>query len=69
MPAQHAAADFELAQGQVDRAFDRLLEVIRSTTGEDRDCAREGLIELFSLVGDEDSRVVSARKRLTSALC
>jgi putative thioredoxin len=66
--AARAAADVELAQGQVDRAFDRLLEVIRSTTGEDRDSAREGLIELFALVGDDDSRVVSARKRLTSAL-
>ncbi len=66
--AARAAADVELAQGQVEEAFDRLLEVIRSTTGEDRDCAREGLIELFALVGDDDSRVVSARKRLTSAL-
>lgn len=63
-----AAADVELAQGQVDRAFDRLLEVIRSTTGEDRDTAREGLIELFTLVGDDDPRVVSARKKLTAAL-
>jgi len=66
--AARSAADVELALGQVDRAFDRLLAVIRSTTGEDRDSAREGLIDLFALVGDDDPRVVSARKKLTAAL-
>lgn len=66
--AARAAADVELAQGQVERAFDRLLAVIRSTTGEDRDSAREGLLELFALVGDDDPRVVAARKKLTAAL-
>ena len=63
-----SAADVELATGRVDQAFDRLLAVIRSSTGEDRDTAREGLIELFALVGDDDPRVVAARKKLTAAL-
>jgi len=66
--AARSAADVELAQGQVDRAFDRLLAVIRTTAGEDRDSAREGLLELFALVGDDDPRVVAARKKLTAAL-
>lgn len=66
--AARAAADVELAQGQVEAAFDRLLAVIRATAGEDRDGAREGLLELFALVGDDDPLVVSARKRLTAAL-
>jgi len=63
-----AAADVELAQGQVERAFDRLLAVITSTTGKDRDTAREGLVELFALVGDDDPLVIAARKKLTAAL-
>ena len=66
--AARSAADVELAQGQVDRAFDRLLAVIRGTAGDERDSAREGLVELFALVGDDDPRVVAARKKLTAAL-
>ncbi len=63
-----SAADVELAQGQVDRAFDRLLVIIRTTAGEDRNRAREGLLELFALVGDDNPLVMAARKRLTTAL-
>ncbi len=63
-----SAADVELAQGQVERAFDRLLAVIRATSGEDRDTARAGLLELFALVGDDDPLVVASRKKLTAAL-
>ncbi|MDQ4040090.1 MAG: tetratricopeptide repeat protein [Actinomycetota bacterium] len=66
--AARSAADVELAQGQVERAFDRLLTVIRATSGDDRDSAREGLLELFALVGDDDPRVLDARKKLTAAL-
>lgn len=63
-----AAADVELARGQVEPAFDRVLALIRSSAGEERDRAREGLLELFALVGDDDPLVIAARKRLTSAL-
>lgn len=66
--AARAAADVELAQGQVEPAFARLLAAIRTTTGEDRDSARAGLLELFSLVGDDDPRVMAARRQLTAAL-
>ena len=66
--AARSAADVELSQGQVDQAFARLLATIRATTGEERDSAREGLLELFALVGDDDTRVVAARKKLTAAL-
>lgn len=63
-----AAADVELAQGQTERAFDRLLAVIRTTTGEDRGTARVGLVALFALVGDDDPLVIAARKKLMAAL-
>ena len=66
--AARSAADVELGQGQIEQALDRLLAVIRGTAGDDRDSAREGLLELFALVGDDDPRVVAARKKLTAAL-
>lgn len=66
--AARAAADVELAQGLVEEAFDRLLAVIRATAGPERDSVREGLLELFALVGDDDPRVIAARRKLMAAL-
>ncbi|MQA33837.1 tetratricopeptide repeat protein [Modestobacter roseus] len=66
--AQTRAADLLLGTGNVDAAFDRLLDVIRRTAGEDRDLARKHLVELFGVVGDEDPRVGAARRALTLAL-
>ncbi|MFL6095577.1 MAG: tetratricopeptide repeat protein [Blastococcus sp.] len=66
--AQTRAADFLLGTGNVQEAFDHLLDVVRRTTGEDRDQARKHLVELFAVVGDEDPRVGAARRQLTLAL-
>jgi len=66
--AQTRAADFLLGTGDVDAAFARLLDVVRRTAGEDRDAARVHLVELFSVVGDEDPRVGAARRQLSAAL-
>jgi putative thioredoxin len=66
--AQTRAADFLLGTGNIEAAFDRLLDVVRRTAGEDRDRARQHLVELFSVVGDEDPRVGTARRQLTTAL-
>jgi len=66
--AQNRAADFLLGTGNVEAAFDRLLDVVRRTSGEDRDQARTHLIELFGIVGDADPRVGAARRQLTAAL-
>jgi putative thioredoxin len=66
--AQTRAADFLLGTGNVDEAFERLLAVVRRTAGEDRDMARKHLVELFGIVGDDDPRVGTARRALTSAL-
>ncbi|WP_082556517.1 tetratricopeptide repeat protein [Modestobacter sp. Leaf380] len=66
--AQTRAADFLLGTGDVDAAFARLLDVVRRTAGEDRDVARVHLVELFSVVGDEDPRVGAARRQLSAAL-
>jgi putative thioredoxin len=66
--AQTRAADFLLGTGNIEAAFDRLLDVVRRTSGEDRDQARTHLVELFAVVGDEDPRVGAARRQLMAAL-
>ena len=66
--AQARAADFLLGTGDVEGAFDRLLDVVRRTAGDDRDQARRHLVELFGVVGDQDPRVAAARRQLTLAL-
>ncbi|TFV50520.1 tetratricopeptide repeat protein [Blastococcus sp. TF02A-35] len=66
--AQTRAADFLLGTGNIEAAFDRLLEVVRRTAGEDRDRARQHLVELFAVVGDQDPRVGTARRALMAAL-
>jgi putative thioredoxin len=66
--AQTRAADFLLGTGNIEASFDHLLEVVRRTSGEDRDQARKHLVELFAVVGDDDPRVGAARRQLTLAL-
>ena len=66
--AQTRAADFLLGTGNIEAAFDRLLDVVRRSAGEDRDQARKHLVELFAVVGDDDPRVGTARRQLTAAL-
>ena len=66
--AQNRAADFLLGMGDVDGAFDRLLDVVRRTAGEDREQASKHLVGLFEVVGDEDPRVRAARRKLMTAL-
>jgi putative thioredoxin len=66
--AQTAAADLDLLGGHVEDAFLRLIDLVRRTSGDERDRAREHLIELFGLVGSDDDRVVKARTALANAL-
>jgi putative thioredoxin len=66
--AQLSAADVELASQLAEKAFARLLDVIRRTSGADRDRARTHLVELFGLFPTEDPSVAKARRDLASAL-
>ncbi|MCW2745843.1 MAG: Thioredoxin domain protein [Mycobacterium sp.] len=66
--AQLRAADFLLGTGNIEAAFDRLLDLVSRTSGENRDRARTHLVDLFSVVGNDDPRVSAARRRLTTAL-
>ena len=66
--AQTMVADLDLLGGHVEDAFVRLIELVRRTTGADRDAARTHLIGLFGAVGNDDPRVIRARRDLASAL-
>jgi putative thioredoxin len=66
--AQTLVADLDLLGGQVEDAFDRLVDVVRRTAGDDRNQAREHLIGLFGAVGNDDPRVLKGRQNLASAL-
>lgn len=66
--AQTLVADLDLLGGHVDDAFNRLVELVRRTTGSDRDAAREHLLGLFGAVGNDDPRVLRGRQNLASAL-
>ncbi|HCS57930.1 MAG TPA: co-chaperone YbbN [Gordonia polyisoprenivorans] len=66
--AQLAAADVLLLAQQPEAAFDRIIEVVRATAGDDRTRARTRLLELFELFDPAEPFVVAARRKLASAL-
>lgn len=66
--AQIICADLEIANGQLEPAFERLLNCVRQLTDDDMKRAKEHLITLFGLVDQADPRLVQARKDLASAL-
>ena len=66
--SQMMCADIEIATGNYEAAFDRLLNAVRSMAGDDRDKAKAHLITLFNLVDPTDPRLVKARGQLASAL-
>ena len=68
VPAQTLVADLDLLGGHVEDAFSRLVDTVRNTSGDERNAAREHLLELFQVIGAGDERVVRARRALTSAL-
>ena len=66
--AQTLAADLDLLGGHVDDAFGRLIDLVRRTSGNERDQARTHLLGLFAAVGNEDPRVLKGRQNLANAL-
>jgi putative thioredoxin len=66
--AQARLADIELASGQIENAFDRLLATVSRTSGDERDIARKHLISLFEVLPPKDPQVSRARARLSSLL-
>jgi putative thioredoxin len=66
--AQLLAADLEMLSGAVDEAFERIIAVVRRTSGDDRDKARRHLLGLFEALPGEDPSLAKARRALSSAL-
>ena len=66
--AQLRAADFEMAGGDAEKAFDRVLAVIKRTSGTDRNTARVHLLDLFEVLSPDDERLKKARTQLTLLL-
>jgi len=66
--AQTLAADLDMLGGHVEDAFTRLIDLVRRTSGDERDQARQHLLGLFAAVGNDDPRVHKGRQGLASAL-
>lgn len=66
--AQLLCADVEVVHGAIEPAFDRLLNLLPTLTGEAKAEVKERLIELFSLVDPADPILIKARARLASSL-
>jgi putative thioredoxin len=61
------SADFAALRNEWSRAFDLSIGAVRMTSGEDRDAARQRVIEYFAVAGP-DPAVPAARAALSSAL-
>jgi len=66
--AQARVADIDMASGRIEEAFNRLLGVVRRTSGEERDQARVHLVGLFELLPPNDPQVKKARSTLSALL-
>jgi putative thioredoxin len=66
--AQARVADIDVATGRIEEAFNRLLGVVRRTSGEERDQARVHLVGLFELLPPNDPQVKKARSALSALL-
>jgi putative thioredoxin len=65
---QLKAADVEIVNGGVEAAFSRLLNLVKATQGDDKNKVKNHLLNLFALVDQSDSRLISARKELANSI-
>ena len=63
-----AAADAEVVSGNAAGAFSRLISLIRTTTGEEKESLRLRVLDLFEVLGADDPAVTKARTALMRAL-
>jgi len=65
---QLKSADLEMLSGSAESAFNRLIDLVRRTAGEDRDKVRLHLLGLFETLPVDDPTVAKARRALANAL-
>ncbi|NDJ91551.1 tetratricopeptide repeat protein [Mycolicibacter kumamotonensis] len=63
-----AAADVQILNQDVTAAFDRLIGLVRRTSGDERAEVRTRLVELFELFDPADPEVIAGRRNLANAL-
>jgi putative thioredoxin len=61
-------ADLEFLDRREDAALQRLLSLLRTSAGDDRERVRTRLVEFFDLLGPDDPRVGPARREMARAL-
>ncbi len=66
--AQTLAADIEMLSGNAEQAYKRLVDLVRRTSGPDREAVRQHLVSLFTIAGPDDPAVATARRQLANAL-
>lgn len=66
--AAKAAADAEIVSGNADSAFNRLISLIRTTAGDEKESLRLRVLDLFEVLGADDPAVTKARTALMRAL-
>ena len=66
--AAFAAADVQILNQDVSGAFERMIALVRRTSGDERNRVRTRLIELFELFDPADPEVVAGRRNLANAL-
>lgn len=62
------AADTAVLQGRVEAGIAALVDLVRRTSGDDRERARGYLLTLFDALGPDAPEVVAGRRALASAL-
>lgn len=68
LAAQLAAADAELVSGRPREALERVLRTVTVTFGDERETARQRLVDLFDVVGSHEPMVADVRRRLATVL-
>lgn len=58
----------QILNQDVTAAFDRLIALVRRTSGDERSTVRARLVELFELFDPADPEVVAGRRNLANAL-
>ena len=66
--AAKAAADAEVVGGNAGSAFNRLISLIRTSAGDEKESLRLRVLELFEVLGADDPAVTKARTALMRAL-
>lgn len=65
---QLRAADAQFMMNDFSGAFERLINLVKVTSGKERDEVRDRLIQLFEIAGPTDPAVISGRTALANAL-